>query len=292
MHLVPGLYFRVEGYPHPINVATTKASDPWAVGLIPDVPTVFQRLAARGVQSAACLGGLTQFPGPWREAMLRGAAQVPSLGFPALQPDPEKAVSAAIADIGDTLARPERPPVVFAYVDLDTSVHRRGYDDGVLTALHALDTAAHRWAREGITVAAVSDHGLVPVAPSTAAIAAWRDLERSHHCRGSGGAGRMRWLYARQGSDGEFFEEANAALGEWADVHHLSTLLLREPLRSRIGEIVAIARSPEFPLPTSELGWDHGAHTAEELLVPFALWGTPDGAACTARALDELSGER
>jgi len=274
-HLVPGMVFRVRAEEGLVNATTTRHGDHWAAALIPDLPTVFSRLKRRGVASLACLGALTACPGPWRDAVLRDATPVRSRRFPTLAPEPARAAAAAIADVEDALREPLGDcSVICAYVDLDTSVHARGYDDGVVGALIALEEAARRWVRRGATVLAVSDHGLTPVSPARDAVEGWKMLETSSLCRGpAGGAGRIRWLYAAPGCGPEVLGKATALLAERADVYDTSMLCAGATLRERLGDVIAVARDPAFPLPRGHGLWNHGATEAEELLVPFGRWG-------------------
>ncbi|HWC47661.1 MAG TPA: alkaline phosphatase family protein [Solirubrobacterales bacterium] len=273
-HLVPGLFFRPgEGY-EPINIAEVKPGDPSSDGLIPEIPTLFERLREAGIESHTCLGGLTAYPGIWREALFRGSNQIPSRRFSSLRPEPALAVAAAVDDVDDVLRQVPTKSVVFAYVDLDTSVHQYGYDERVIDSLRAIDVAACRWSAEGATVLAVSDHGQVPVSPSEEAVSAWERLERSPYAAGAaGGAGRARWLYAAAGREDELVGEAQAKLEEWADVFDVRQLPLNRQLRSRLGAVIALAKDPGFPLPAGHRNWEHGAASEEELLVPLAYWG-------------------
>jgi hypothetical protein len=40
----------------------------------------------------------------------------------------------------------------------------------------------------------------------------------------------------------------------------------------RIGEIVLIATGPDFPTPEPAVPYEHGSMTADEVLVPLAVW--------------------
>ena len=40
----------------------------------------------------------------------------------------------------------------------------------------------------------------------------------------------------------------------------------------RLGEIVLIATGADFPVPDPEMAYEHGSMTAEEVLVPMAIW--------------------
>jgi hypothetical protein len=41
---------------------------------------------------------------------------------------------------------------------------------------------------------------------------------------------------------------------------------------ARLGEIVLLARGPDFPVPEPELPYEHGSMTADEVLSPLAVW--------------------
>lgn len=274
-HTAPGLVFYVKRAGRLVNVAETRAGNPWAVDLLPKLPTVFERLLADGVRSGIGLGALAQYPGPWRDSLLRGAELMAPRGTGATPSDPHAAVASAINDVDDALARRAHPlEVICSYVDLDSIVHRRGYDDDVLQALTALDSAAHRWSEHGATVLAVSDHGLTATEPAPMASSAWDELAESGAClRPSGGAGRMRWLYAAPGRTDEVMERASTLLGDLGDVYAVASVCESPILRERMGDVLTLARAPGFPLPAGHGEWEHGSTTPEEMLIPFARWG-------------------
>lgn len=278
-HLVAGMVFAGPGRDGLVNAVTTRHGDPGAGTLVRRGHTVFERARSRGLGAVAHPGVLAGWPGPWLDALLAGAQPGGRPRGPGT--DPVAEARGAVADVDATLGDHDRAPaLVWAYVDIDTAVHRRGYDGDALAAVALLGGAAERWARGGAEVLAVSDHGLTPVERDPGTAAAWEALDRAPLCRmPAGGAGRTRWLYAAPGRQGELLERARDALGDVAVVATPEELAgagavdLGAGLRPRLGDAVAIATDPRFPVPDPDLRWEHGALTPEEMLVPCASWG-------------------
>ncbi|RCG32111.1 hypothetical protein DQ384_06240 [Sphaerisporangium album] len=268
-------------------------------GVLAAMPTVFQAAAprARPVARAREIGAIGS---PWASALLAGASRGPRPDprtLAAEAADPERMVAAVARDVEDVLAahREDRPLLLWTYVNLDDHVHRHGYDDRAARAVEALERHALSWARRGWTVLAHSDHGQVPCEPDAGLELAWARVDTPELCRlPAGGAGRTRWLYPREGRAAEALER----LGEAMDGHALvvpaadlpglglagppgpgSTGLpgagltgLPAAVGERLGEVVAIATSPRFPLPVPGMAFEHGALTPDEMLVPLATW--------------------
>lgn len=270
VHLVPGMAFAV-------GDKVVRAVAPGPDELVGDTPTVFEQLSFQSLTTVACPGLLSWYDGPWSRALLRGARRWPSRREGHRASDPRAVVQASIADVEDALTG--RPTVVWAYVDIDSTVHLEGYSGRVREALEQLDDAARRWSARGFTTVALSDHGAVAVEHRDELRSAWNELERSDLCRlPGGGAGRTRWLYAAPGRARELVREASAAFGDVAcvlsraELAHRGLLDTGGPLESRVGEVVAVATHPAFPVPDLNYEFDHGALTDEEVMVPLALW--------------------
>jgi hypothetical protein len=217
-------------------------------------------------------------------ALLRGARRGPRPDPQALAAeaaDPERMVQAVARDVEGALAahRADMPLLVWTYVNLDDHVHRHGYDARAMRATGALERHARSWARRGWTVLAHSDHGQVPCAADPELEAAWARIDTPALCRlPAGGAGRVRWLYPREGRAAEALDRLGAALDGHAlvvsaeDLPGLGLADLTPGVRARIGGVVAIATSPRFPLPVPGMAFEHGALSPDEMLVPLATW--------------------
>ncbi|MGW8377975.1 alkaline phosphatase family protein [Streptomyces sp. ODS28] len=254
------------------------------------VRTLFQRARSRGIPAYALCPELDGLNGPWTTALLDGALRVPHR--PAdFGRAPEAVAEAAVRGIGALLAAERRRPLLlWAYLDFDTWLHRHGPGPRLFRALRRLDEAAAGWAERGWTVTAHADHGLTPVTHDERARNAWAALDTPYRCvLPSGGAGRVRWLYPRPGTEERLLTEAREALAPYAEVRTPAELaargLLPDPAHAplahaRIGEVVALATGPAFPVPDPRCRWEHGARTEDELRVPLAVWsgtGTDTG---------------
>ncbi|WRZ88137.1 alkaline phosphatase family protein [Streptomyces sp. NBC_01007] len=244
-------------------------------------PTLFDRATESGRPALAIGAELERLTGEWVGALLHGARIVPSpAAAAALTTDPVTVAERTVREVGAVLAHAfEAPPLVWAYVNLDDHIHRAGYDARLREALLLLDTAAARWADSGWSVLAHADHGQVEVTPSAALADAWARLDAPADCRmPGGGAGRVRWLYPRAGREERVANALRDMLGVHAlvltpdDLHARGLLSATPVVRDRIGEVVALAASPYFPVPDPTVAWEHGSVSDGETLVPLAVW--------------------
>jgi hypothetical protein len=148
----------------PLQVPTEPAGPD--AQLVVAYPTLFERATAQGATCVAVTRELDGLPGPWTQALLRGAdrwdaARTSAGGLRAQLADPRALAVAVVEEVESVLARRPGSTLVWAYVNLDDHVHLHGYDHAALQALGALETAATGWAAKGWTVIAHADHGQV-----------------------------------------------------------------------------------------------------------------------------------
>lgn len=300
-HGAVGTVYRNPGTDNLTNVVTGVATAAWQSPASPQyaeaqssqqdepavrtAPTIFDMARTLGAEPLALGPELAALRGPWISALLRGATLRSMSGEPPARTVAQVA-ERTVREVEAVIAEPRTDPLLlWAYVNLDDHIHRGGYDAPLTAALRSLDEAASRWADRGWAVLAHADHGQVPVSPDERLAAHWDALDHPRHCRApSGGAGRVRWLHPRPGLGERLADELRVALGEHAFVFTPDELgdrgLMRATLivAARIGEIVAIAASPRFPVPDPSLAYEHGSITEDEMLVPFAAWGAPASA--------------
>jgi hypothetical protein len=255
VHRVPGTVYRNgSGLVHAINGAPA----------IPDLPTVLERHGATVLARE-----LDHLEGTWAQALLRGCNRIPApprhkLGAQA--DDPPLLVANVVADLDKALPDAR---FLWTYVNVDDHVHRNGYDESVHEAMLRLDAHASRWAAQGWTVVAHSDHGQVAVDPDPDLVEAWDAIVREECVIPSGGAGRTRWLYPKAERLDAVFDRVATTLGSTATVHHAGDLGLPQP---EAGPVVAVAASPRFPIPDPGRKFEHGGLSRDEIDVPFAVW--------------------
>jgi hypothetical protein len=255
VHRVPGTVYRNgSGLVHAISGAP----------VIPDLPTVLERHGATVLARE-----LDHLEGTWAQALLRGCNRIPApprhkLGAQA--DDPPLLVANVVADLDKALPDAR---FLWTYVNIDDHVHRNGYDESVHEAMLRLDAHASRWAAQGWTVVAHSDHGQVAVDPDPDLVEAWDAIVREECVIPSGGAGRTRWLYPKAERLDAVFDRVATTLGSTATVHHAGDLGLPQP---EAGPVVAVAASPGFPIPDPGRKFEHGGLSREEIDVPFAVW--------------------
>ncbi|MGW1535298.1 alkaline phosphatase family protein [Streptomyces aureus] len=293
-HGAVGMVYRAPGADHVTHLVTGETygfGPPRSPGdaLLHTAPTLFDHAAAEGRPALAIGAELERLTGPWVEAVLHGARIVPSpaAGAP-LTTDPVAVAERTVREVGAVLVRAfDTPPLVWAYVNLDDHIHRHGYDARLREALLLLDTAAARWADAGWSVLAHADHGQVEVTPSEALADAWARLDAPAHCRmPGGGAGRVRWLHPLPGHEWRVADMLRDRLADHAlvltpdELHARGLLTVTPAVRERIGEVVALAASPHFPVPDPGVAWEHGSVSDGETLVPLASWNpAPDHSA-------------
>lgn len=241
----------------------------------PVLRTVFDRLADAGVPAAALPNELGFLHAGVRDRLLHGA-RVTGSALPAL-PDPVDLVSAFATQILAAAAA-EPAAMIWTYLDLDRHVHTHGFDQRAAAAMTALGELAQRLRDGGTSVLVFSDHGLARSAPSPATEAAWRSATSEYWCRlPPGGAGRIRWLYPHPGREdrlssllGRQFPDAVVVTsGQLAELGYVTA---GSAGQRRLGEVVLIATGADFPVPDVTVAYEHGSMTAEEVLVPMAIW--------------------
>jgi hypothetical protein len=121
-----------------------------------------------------------------------------------------------------------------------------------------------------------SDHGQVPNVCDEIQLRAFDRLDSPLLCRfPAGGAGRVRWLYPHAAHESFVLEHLEDALGDDAVVCHrddVGDIGLTTGQLPGVGEVMAIATGKTFPVPDPAYRYEHGSATAEEMLVPLAIW--------------------
>jgi hypothetical protein len=283
-HLVPGFAYYVGSAARVVTPLVRSTARSGGDDLPGDaaarLPTVFDRARAHGISSVALTGALDDWRGPWLDRLLAGARrQAPSA---VTGDDPEAAATIAARDVtavAELARRRREPTVIWCYVDLDSYVHRHGYDARARRAAATIDACARRLAVDGVAVLGHADHGLVRSTPDPGMVRAWRILEASALVRASGGAGRVRWLHGYPDRVAELRARATDIVEDAGLVVHreqleaMGFLRLTPGLSPRIGDVVAIATQPRFPAFDAQFAFDHGSWTRGEREVLLAAWG-------------------
>jgi hypothetical protein len=249
--------------------------------------TLFERAAAEGdghgdrggIRTVVVGREFDGVRGAWPQTLFRGATRVHT----SQDRLPVAAASVArsvISQVDDLLDRSPAPRLLlWVYVNVDEHIHRNGNDDELLDSVRLLDEAAHGWADAGWIVVLHADHGHTEVVHDPDARRLWASVDSPANCRlPSGGAGRVRWLYPRPDTAEHIAATLRAELGECAMVTTPAELVERGLLSAaaaasrRIGEIVAVATAPSFPIPRPDYRFEHGALTDDEVYIPFISW--------------------
>jgi len=241
----------------------------------PTLPTVFDELAGAGVATVMLPNALAALDSDVLGRLAHGARLLHTA--PPLPPaaDPPSLVEAFGEQIAANIAR---NTVTWAYLDLDRHIHRYGFDPSIQAAATGLDRLARRLRDGGAAVLLFSDHGLTPNRASAGTLSSWQAATNERWCRlPAGGAGRTRWIYPHPRHEDR--------LAEWL-ARDIADAVVTVPDQlsgwgmvedgcigqRRLGEIVLLARGADFPVPDATSAYEHGSMTADEVLIPMAVW--------------------
>ena len=282
-HGLVGYTFGLTGYDRAINVLS------WSLyGLGPQVdlrqavvpewfqplPTVFERAAADGLEMT--LLGKAIFAGSgFTRAAFRGARLRTAETLEALVGEVRRALQPA-------------PSFVYAYyAGLDAAGHVSGVDSPQWrTQLEQVDSAAERMAARlspGTLLLVCADHGMVDLAEHQRL-----DLEDepalAAGIRMLAGEARARHIFTQPGAEADVLAAWQARLGDrmviWPREEAIALQLfgprVADPVRPRIGDLVAAAKGPVGIVQRAvdpaqgRFRGHHGSYTPAEQLVPFA----------------------
>ncbi len=241
----------------------------------PAFPTIFDIASRAAVHTVAVPNEIGLLRHDLCGRMLHGAEViVPAVPQPADLPARAEAFGAALST--GAAARPAT--LTWAYFDLDSHIHRDGFDQEVDDAAAVLGQLAARLSEGGATVLIYSDHGLTANHPSAETLRVWDEASGDRCCRlPAGGAGRVRWLYPRSGHGGRLAGLLSdgipdAVVTDPDQIARWGLVRTGSIGQRRLGEIVLLARGPDFPAPDTTTAFEHGSMTADEVLVPMAIW--------------------
>lgn len=239
--------------------------------------TIFDTLAALGVTSVGLPGALTGLSAPIRRRLLSGC-RLAAIGSSRAAPrdiDLADGVS-AVLDLAERHST-SADRLTWVYLDLDTHLHSHGVDDAVYRACRAIDQFAERMSRAGAAVLLYSDHGVTPSAPGPDTLALWREADSPRWCRlPAGGAGRVRWLYPHVAQQDRVLrlvrQLPSAVVATPEQLAGWGLIRAGSVAARRLGEVVLLAHGPDFPAADTAAAFEHGSMTADEVLVPLAIW--------------------
>jgi hypothetical protein len=240
----------------------------------PALRTVFDDLAGAGVPAVMLLNELAALDGDVLGRLTHGARPSPGPSLPPAANPPK-----LVETFGEQVAANVMPgTVTWAYLDLDSHIHRHGFDPMIQTAAAGLDRLARRLRDEGAAVLLFSDHGLTPNHASADTLRTWQAATNERYCRlPAGGAGRTRWIYPHPRHEDRLAGRLARNLPDAivTGPEQLAAWGLIEDGcigQRRLGEIVLLARGPDFPVPDATSAYEHGSMTADEVLAPMAVW--------------------
>lgn len=267
------------------NCITGEVTEPSSAGTVrasadPAFKTAFMTLRDLGIPVFSLPAELASLSAAWRGRVFEGSRVLDSQtrdGASAGAREVPEIIDAVTRDLADAIGR-HPGSVVWAYLNLDDHLHRRGPDQDIERACRALDSLARQLSRAGTAVLLYADHGCVASRPSTGTICAWREVTAPGACRlPPGGAGRVRWLYPHTGTARRLADQVRSRFPEAvvtspAELSRWGLVAEGSIGYARLGEVVMLATGPDFPVPDPAMAYEHGSLTAQEILVPLAVW--------------------
>ena len=247
--------------------------EPTPVAVQPE-PTIFERVAATGVDVSTVAPGAYRSSGLTRAA-LRGASYRASEGID----DRVDAVSTILVQTKSSLT-------YVYWADVDRAGHEFGVGSGPWrSAVLAADALVARLAESltpGSLLVVTSDHGMVDC-PDSHRISIDSTPGLRDAVRHVAGEPRMRHIYARPGAQADVAEAWRGLLGDRFTIATREELIatgamghVDAMIEDRIGDVVAIAEG-EWMLTShtdaraSGLRGQHGSWTADEMEIPAVV---------------------
>jgi hypothetical protein len=244
--------------------------------------TVFEQLASHDITTEVLIGDFYGINESWISQLCRGATRVnPSSDLAAIRMSPGGMAEAMLTDLRRRLTA-TRAAIRWVYFNFDDHIHRTGYDSELLVALHHVTTAARRFADAGYTVLLHSDHGHIRNTTNDTDQTAWATTDHPGLCIApAGGAGRVRWLYPKPGRTDEVTDRLQAAFDDRIAVLARDSLSWQELahaygnpslLSPKVGDVIAVATGPDFPVPDPAYLFEHGSLCADEMNTGALAW--------------------
>lgn len=249
-------------------------------------PTIFEALSKKGWISYYNGSHGQGVANPMRTELTRGAICYTPSHYSELKYQPQRLINVLLEKTNTLLSQGSERVLVWNYCDIDDYIHERGYDSL---------SAAVSWKKfvedliainnSGAVIVILSDHGQISQHQCTLN---WLSITKNHpwlKCN-TGGAGRTLFFYPKKDKIKECKRWLENAMGDSAIV-----LTRREAFErglfivdekdatevERIGEIIAIAKTPCFVSAGSEYVSEHGGLTKEEMIVPLVVMGEDNG---------------
>lgn len=242
-----------------------------------DKKTLFERLKEKGVISYY-LGTHGQGDSnPFRNELIKGSVHIkPGKQYPKLKHAPQKLISYFIGTNKKILRKKEGKRLIWNYVDLDDFIHENGYSN--LSKSLDWGTLFDFWKRnrKNRLFLLISDHGQISQEPSVFDVLK-TSAEDSNLKYNSGGAGRVIYFYPEIGKENETLDWVKNIVGNNGlvikkdDLVKLGLVQKKAVGFERIGSIVAIATTREFPSVGNRYVAEHGSLSSEEMFVPFVI---------------------
>lgn len=278
-HGVPGVEFIQKPAGATINVFSAQDLE------ILDSGNLFSDVKQVGYSPWVTLGDLTTIESKWKNVLTGSANLVPDklvvsdfievLDNGAKYLNFERLLTEVEYGVELVKQNSELGPVFhWLFIDIDSYVHRNGYDSSVIQFLFELDQYATKLVRDGCAVIAYSDHGLVPTSHDNLIAELFCKICVDFACN-MGGAGRTRWFYTGDDSVEQVMEILREHARGSFDVYRRSELFEEDSrFAFRIGEVVVVATEERF-ITENEFKYDHGSMLLAEMQIPFANWSKP-----------------
>ena len=237
--------------------------------------TLFEKLQKKGIDSYY-LGthGQGKF-NPFRQELVRGSIAIkPDKNYAELKMMPQKLVDWFIDKNKSLFKYGSCKRLIWNYIDLDDYIHEQGYNK--LSKNLDWETIFKFWSEynEDRLFLLISDHGQIKQSVQEFSILKASN-DNNDLIYNSGGAGRVLYFYPATDREDEVYNWAKKIVGRTGLVMRRDELFKYKLINknavgvNRIGKIVAIATSANFPSVGNEYIFEHGSISSQEMFVPF-----------------------
>lgn len=239
--------------------------------------TLFEKLQKKGITSYY-LGthGQGKF-NPFRQELTRGSILIkPDKNYAELKMTPQKLVNWFINKNKILFKNGSHKHLIWNYIDLDDYIHEQGYDKLSQSLNWETIFKFCSGYKDNRLFLLISDHGQIKQTVKDFSILKSSN-DNDNLFYNTGGAGRVLYFYPATNKENEIYDWVKNIVGRTGLVIRKEELFKYKLINKnaigmdRIGQIVAIATSANFPSVGNEYIFEHGSISSREMFVPFII---------------------